>query len=433
MRHGEKSFLSIVLLFAWGVGVCFAGNEEDLKVSVHGYSAYETGQIVSGDDGTSPVSHVWQHMVLGGFTLNAGIGDRIVARVGLEGQMWNPYEAAQNDFAYRRRYFNIYLNESQGIYSFGNPENPFLQLGVGYFTFKYNNDVRDLGEYLFRSMTYPGFLFTTFDFSAARLLGARLSSTLFKDALHQDLLFTSSSEMYPFYDFSLSYIASYRFARLVEIGCGVDFDRLLSVNSNKTTPRFDVNGDINRNDMYVDSSSGVKDTTFYSFAGTKLMGRFSIDLKALLPFDFFGKEDLKIYGELAVLGVKDYPGYYDDIWTRIPRMIGINVPAFKLLDVLSVEGEYYGCTYPTNYSNVESLGVPTPFSLPFNWDKSQYREDDWKYAVYAKRTFWKHASFTVLVARDHFRTLFKDGHENFPEFFKQKKDMYFMLKGMINF
>jgi len=43
------------------------------------------------------------------------------------------------------------LKESQGIYSFGDLDQPWLQLAAGYFPFKYNPQASNLGEYLYRS------------------------------------------------------------------------------------------------------------------------------------------------------------------------------------------------------------------------------------------------------------------------------------------
>ena len=75
---------------------------------------------------------------------------------------------------------------------------------------------------------------------------------------------------------------------------------------------------------YVDPS--LPDSTgHYTFAGTKLMARASFDFKPFFKSfsdRFLGPNDLKIYSEAAILGVKDYPGYYSKLRDRIPRMIG---------------------------------------------------------------------------------------------------------------
>jgi len=53
-----------------------------------------------------------------------------------------------------------------------------LSLSAGIFPFKYNPDVRNLGEYLFRGPVSPGFLITAFDFQYATLSGFNLNSSI---------------------------------------------------------------------------------------------------------------------------------------------------------------------------------------------------------------------------------------------------------------
>ncbi len=89
------------------------------------------------------------------------------------------------------------------------------------------------------------------------------------------------------------------------------------------------------------------------------MARASFDIKGIFPMDFLGEEDLKIYGELAILGLKDYPGHYNDFSKRIPMMLGFNLPFFGLLnlflprftklDVLKLELEYQGTDVPKGH------------------------------------------------------------------------------------
>ena len=90
------------------------------------------------------------------------------------------------------------------------------------FTFKYNPDGRNFGDYIFRTGTYPTYIITNFDFPAARLLGLHLSSDPIAN-LHADLLLTSEAFIYPLFDFSLTGIASYKLFNAIEIGAGIDF------------------------------------------------------------------------------------------------------------------------------------------------------------------------------------------------------------------
>jgi hypothetical protein len=118
-----------------------------------------------------------------------------------------------------------------------------------------------------------------------------------------------------------------------------------------------------------------------------------------------------------VLGVKNYPASdlfdstnlinpygYDDIAQKMPVMMGITIPAFKLLDVIAVEAEWYGCRYPDGYLQVLRNGLPLPDApnTP-GFTNNDYRKDDWKWSVYAKKEVVDGLSCIVQCARDHTR------------------------------
>jgi len=122
-----------------------------------------------------------------------------------------------------------------------------------------------------------------------------------------------------------------------------------------------------------------------------------------------------VYGEAAILGVQDHPVYYTDIWQRIPVMLGVNIPTFKALDVLTLEVEHYGSRWLPTYrvqtgsgggGSSGSNAVPTPlmdanagYYYPSDWDK-----DNWKWSLYGEKTLIPGVSFSVQVASDHSRT-----------------------------
>ena len=94
-------------------------------------------------------------------------------------------------------------------------------------------------------MTYP-------QVTKARILGLRLNSKLWQDRIVSDLFVTSAVDFYPMYDFSIAYVGSVKPIDAIEIGFGVDFDRVLPVNDSITTP----------------NPLTYADTTSYSFSGT---------------------------------------------------------------------------------------------------------------------------------------------------------------------
>jgi len=145
------------------------------------------------------------------------------------------------------------------------------------------------------------------------------------------------------------------------------------------------------------------------------MGRLSFDPKRMWRDDdaqdngILGTEDLKLYAEGAALGLKDYPANesrnnpgYEDIMERVPVMVGFNVPAFRVLDVLSVEVQWFGSRAPNSYNRVmfsTTLPQAASGSTP-----EQYVRDDIKWSVYARKTLFGFCTLTGQIASDHLRT-----------------------------
>jgi hypothetical protein len=78
-------------------------------------------------------------------------------------------------------------------------------------------------------------------------------------------------------------------------------------------------------------------------------------------------------------------------------MWGINVPVFKILDVLSVEFEWFGSPYPPSFDYASRYGWPQPVA-----DKSQVITSPLKWSVYARKTLgaW---TFSAQAAKDHMK------------------------------
>jgi len=251
----------------------------------------------------------------------------------------------------------------------GNSETVGLTVDVGRFEYKYNPESRNLGEYLFRTGTYPAYITTSFDLPLARVTGIKASLKLW-DWLRQDLLVTTLTDIEPFTDITLTYIADASLlGNALDLGAGVQFANAISTNPSQTSTH-----DFSQNGYY----SAPGDTAYYTFRGTKLLGRFMLDPKRFFNGTFvnniLGKEDGKIYVEAAVLGLESYPASndygstkqdnlygYDQLWQKIPVTMGFNVPTFRIFDVLSLEAEWYGCRYPDAYKGVviNDIAVPT--------------------------------------------------------------------------
>lgn len=414
------------------------------KVSVGGYCFWQFGEIVSGKDKVQgPIDHAWLNDVLIGLTFKARPSERLTLLLSPEFNISYPYPQEKNFITSTRPFGATYINEAYGKFLFGDPENPLLQARLGMFAFKYSNDVRNLGDYLFRTGTYPTYIINFFDFPAARLLGLCLSSDAVPN-LHADLLLTSEFSMFPFGDFSLAAIASYKLFNAIEVGGGIDFARLIPISDKLTSPKYDIGDDYPN--VYITSKG---DTAYYSFKATKVMARASIDPK---PFfgspEIFGKEDLKLYGEVCWVGIEGYHAidseivdephqftyrpWYNNLNQRTPRMVGFNFPAFRLLDLLSAELEYFPTVHPNDYNSI-MLNL-SPMINIFQTGLSGYREEDWnkgawRWSIYAKKMVVPGFSVTAQAAFDHIRTMSRDvGAMNTYESLIMKGQWHWKLK-----
>src|SRR5271157_5472044 len=271
--------------------------------------------------------------------------------------------------------FTFYPNDMELQYSVGGTvARPWFTVAAGYFPFKYNPDAKNLGEFLLRCGAYPTIIQTTPFFPMTRELGLHVSSSSdwfmnpAIDRVQLDLMLTSETHDWPVQDFTLTGILSNNLFNILDLGAGVSFQRLMSVNELLTTPHT---GD---SVSYLDQNA---QTQYYTFASTKIMGRAAISPLRFVPqfkippsfifgeHSFFGKQDLKVYGEIAVLGTQDYvkywsfarvgsidpntgdsvytnvPGtgtplpdslnFYNNIKDRMPMMLGIDLPTTPLL------------------------------------------------------------------------------------------------------
>jgi hypothetical protein len=391
-----------------------------------GFASVEFGQFINTYMLTSSTPHQDEMEAYVNFGVLKQVTDRFEIQARVEGQMsFNTFNQNEKGgvegFYLPQMYYNFYFDRAFGSYSLGDVQSPYLKFTLGYFPFKYNPDARDLGEYLYRSGTYPAYLINDFDYPQARLAGLDVSSDLF-GWLHQDLLLTSSCERPPWFDLNLGYIANFDIAKILNIGVGGMYQSLVPADANLTSPKDQEN--LYVKNAVTDSLGNIVsgDTGYYTSAGLKAMARISFDPKRIFcpscdDFTFLGKEGLKIYGEAAVLGWEDYPASqanpygYDAFRNKTPRMVGINLPSFEfkkfsLFDVFTAELEYYGCMYPNNYQYKDQalyLPVPVPSSQTDQDPHTYATLDNWKWAFYAKKSF-KNGFYAVgQIACDHIR------------------------------
>jgi hypothetical protein len=111
-------------------------------------------------------------------------------------------------------------------------------------------------------------------------------------------------------------------------------------------------------------------------------------------------------------------------------MIGFNAPSFKILDVLSLEAEWWGNRYPNSMEGIVNDGVPIPFRPEKKTiDSTQYKNDNIKWSVYLTKKFAQHYHVTVQVADDHMRTFAWDwNRQDWEESLRGSGCWYYVLK-----
>jgi hypothetical protein len=311
--------------------------------------------------------------------------------------------------------------------------------------------------------------------SKSKIWGSVLNFNLLGGKWKNDVIL-SVSDVYPLYDFSPAFVSTLQVGSMLQLGAGVNFYHLIQndpqVNTRKTVSNAYLNyqgkdyyafssyyrsaalhySDKAKEDStlaktdqanadahlasaaansaraadtavahLVDSLANRKDDNgnplpplvplkYYTVNGTLLAARFSLDFKPLLG----EKADFKIYGEAAMLGVKDYPVFYSSPIERMPIMLGVNIPTFGLLDQLSVEGEYWKNHYINSYFEVIAQGgkgaVPdydhmasaTGLAVDPTLD---YTKDDLAWAITAQKSIGKNFSIIGKAARDHLTLL----------------------------
>jgi hypothetical protein len=411
------------------------------------------------------------------FVQEAVVGDRLVLQGGLGGifEFPKPEKSGEEFGGSQYKLFYIGPSIAKAMYHFGGVQGRF-SLGGGMFPFQYNPDANDLGDYLFRSQPYPTSIMTGGN-GGLTAIGAQTTvlegfhghASLGK--LNLDALLTTETGLPPLYDWSLAFLGSLNLGDgLFEIGAGVDFKRLIQVKPERTQVRdlensyFRKHGEwfsgqaanyknpatflssqagaayaknthadsalgnaymarsqaltaivdsLALGGPWVDSSGHVPGAKYYTPAGIMLMTRASLDLKKLLPADNLSPEDLRLYAEVAVLGVQNYPVYYKKITERMPVMVGFNLPTFRLLDLFSVQFEYFNSP---NLNNTYTVGQKN-WALPYLPEDNAFSEKEWNdltkkdnlsWSILARKRVLGGLSLNAQVARDHMRTIGTD-------------------------
>jgi hypothetical protein len=476
-----RYFVSAVMASCLAASPTFAQNaEDDVKLMPLSMGALlDAGQVMKGKWNESSVDENVIQRTSVWITQEIKIGERLDVRAGIGGMFWYDIDDPPAAFSNVRPFvtstkFGPGITRADMVYRFGNLEKPAATLQAGFFPYKYNPDAANLGEYLLRSGAYPGTLTSggwNLMGNGYMMQGIRISVPLFGGMIQNEFLLPVERDLPPTGDISPTYIMTATPARGIELGGGVSCHHCIAVRPSVTSPkvRYGANatnfgngsGLIIENPNYVDSLpttdlTGARvdngagatynpryiydSTSFYTFVGVKVMARASFDPKAYIPMDMLGPQDLKVFGEVALLGVKDYAFYYEEKTERMPVMFGINVPAFRILDVLSFQMEYYNSPFPNSIENAYRFQMPT---LPFvdqlgnsNQDpnlfdptREEVTEDNWKWSLLAKKTLVRGITLYAQAANDNLRLPNWKAEQSYgPVTTIQKKDWYYLVR-----
>ncbi len=409
--------------------------------------------------------------------------DKLEIRLNLGGMYWfaaNTGAGAE----YRLIKYGSGLGEAQGIYSFGAPDNPHSRLQFGFFPVKYG-DSHNLGEYLFRSGTYPGTLVTGgwsyMQAAGYGALGVRYILPTFNEKVTHEFTLFSDRDWEPLHDLSPGYMVTARPNSFLEVGGGVVWSHALPARPSRVSPKTYANAYSKTTGMPVAGldTSGVlavlpgndtlwgacldpdpasqaacndpnnararqtiadwqeckagdcSDIGYYTFQGFKAMLRASVDLGVLLGHPRIAPGDFKVYAEGALLGFENQPYFYEDRLERMPLMAGMNVPTFGILDRLSAEVEYRKAQFPNTIHGVQQ-GNPVPVTSAASTrggyqflDAEQY---PWKWSVYARKNVLQGVNVHAQVASDHMRHPDFWGVMSSESITTEKKDWYYVFR-----
>jgi hypothetical protein len=331
-----------------------------------------------------------------------------------------------------------FLHEANVAYQQGN-----FSLKIGKYHYVYSDYNTNMGLYLLRGPVYPGFLYSGFQDIDPLTKTGLMASWSPMESLKWDVLASFETDFKPFMDLNLSSFVTWK-AGLIELGAGVESQRLVEFNPCITSPNGvqDVNDCLGGDpktvtaapgaDLYqsafmiIDTAGGKADTLTYSMAGTKVMLRGALDFKQVLTGYEGGAKDWVLYFEAALLGIKDYPLIYEKKGERMPMLFGVNIPTYGLLNLLSIEAEYYNAPFQNDpyklvgaydvfqFSDGNSINYamsPIPPSnkagAPGHLSKAQEdfdpKKDNWKWSLYATKQVQDRITFKLQLASDHWR------------------------------
>jgi hypothetical protein len=453
----HNSFLRLTLLASClasslAVGPIWAIDDDDVKaLPLSMVTQLDGGQLVKGQVNDDHYKQRPLQRTSVWITQEILIAERLNVRAGVGGIFWYTFPGGNAGYSNVAPFttgtkFGPGITRADMEYRFGDLNAPMFTVQAGFFPYKYNPDAKNLGEYLLRSGTYPGTLTTggwnIMSEATYMMQGARLNMALWGGKFQSEFLLPMERDLPPNGDLSPTYIGTVYPIPGIEIAGGATCNHCIAVKPSATSPKRKYNSNTtsddgngtayvvenpnynpslpmaNITDLDVDPTANSKymyDTTrFYTFQGVKLMARASVDPKAFFPMPMLGSSDLKVFGEIALLGVKNHSFYYENRTERMPVMFGMNLPTFRVLDLLSLQFEYYNARFVNSLENAYRFQTATPTGVdstgrmindPNFFDETHelVAKDNWKWSVFAKKELTTGIRLYAQVANDHLR------------------------------
>lgn len=481
-----------------------------LEIKTPHYGVFSTLGVIdaNGDTTTSygttgePIANQPYSRFGGWIALGATIAERTDVSVLLAMMTWNSLPLTSGSPFSRMQSLGSNLGQAYISHKFGDVKAPMLTLKMGAFNYGYSSS-KNLGGHLYTAGTYPGALTNNFwsliDGNDYRAQGAVGHFSFLDNSLNIDATAFFEHGIEPNYDLSPGIVASYKVADFVEIGAGAVFSHLIAWDDDAVTPKKRSNaymgnsrlaqsewnkpgleltdtlvvqdGDarlgspvdpLTRPDLtsrgtpveYVTvANNGTPNSKleYYTFKGIKTMGRLTVT-----PFSL--GEDLKkvsIYGEATLLGIKDYPFFYEKKSERMPFMLGVNLPLPGGFEVTG-EAEHYTNKFMNNVRTayedvlpqwrekegdffVDSIGVNgKPVGdgqggfLKTNKPKVSHENGEWFWSFTAKKSLYNRITFDAKLAHDFLRLYNFFGNPSDEPAFQHQGGWYFAFQTELN-
>jgi hypothetical protein len=446
----QKTFASAVLLSA--LFALPALSEDGPEIRFKGAQAfYEFGSIVNGVElALDTLDNMFVQRFGGTFDLEARKGEHLDLYLGAGSIFWHSVPAISTQSSSKVFFGDAILTKAYAQLKFGETETPWLTGRLGFFPVKYGPS-KNLGEYLFRTGTYPDYIVTGNGYTAVNIASATVLGTQWAlnapKTLSHDIFFTTERQSYPLHDFSLTYLGKYN-GKFLNLGLGIQFDRLIPVTPSLTTPSEDKNTwfthadgqkyvnnpeyysllaqgatldgnaaeaamwtarknlvDSLRNAWEADPSSKPKLERF-TFKGIKPLAMLALDFKTLFGDGLFRGDEMVLYSEAVLMGLENQPIYYENRMDRLAVTVGMNLPSFGLFDVLNIEVERWTSKYANGYRTAREGSLPLPdynYNVIEGYDPDDWSGDDIKWSVFASRKIIDGVFIQGQVASDHLR------------------------------